>query len=73
MNIPLPGSAVTTTTVVGSTAISNTSYDAGGEMRLGCKVQIVTDRAGMISAIRPTGDTFGFWQTSRCAEIFGTQ
>jgi hypothetical protein len=70
-NIPLSGSASTTTNVIGSTAISTTTYQGGGTLALGCSVQIVTTKSGVITAIKPTGDSLGMWQTSRCAEIFG--
>ena len=70
-NIPLPGTASTTTNVIGNTATSTTTYQDGGNLALGCRVQIVTNQSGAIAAIKPIGDTLGMWQMSRCAEIFG--
>ena len=70
-NVPLPGTASTTTQVIGNTATSTTTYNPGGNIAVGCRVQIVTNQSGVITAIRPMGDTIGLWQTSRCAEFFG--
>jgi len=68
---PGVGTASTTTSVIGSTALSTTTYQSGGNLALGCRVQIVTNQGGVITGIKPMGDTIGMWQTSRCAEIFG--
>jgi hypothetical protein len=70
-NIPLPGSASTTTSIIGSVALSTTTYQDGGTLALGCSVQIAAAKSGIITAIKPTGDSLGLWQMSRCAEIFG--
>ena len=71
-NVGLPGTAQTTTNIVGNTAFSTTTYQDGGELKLGCAVQIVADKGGVITTIKPTADSIGMWQLSRCAEIFGT-
>lgn len=70
-SVALPGTATTTTNLVGATAFSTTTYDDGVILHLGCRVEIVTDKAGLIATIKPIGDTMGMWQLSRCAEIFG--
>jgi hypothetical protein len=72
-DIPLPGSASTATNVIGNTAISTTTFQEGSDLKLGCRVQIVTNLGGVITTIKPVGDTIGMWQTSRCAEIFGVK
>lgn len=61
----------TTTNFIGNTAFSTTTHQDRSELRLGCAVQIVTDKSGIITTIKPTADTIGMWQLSRCAEIFG--
>jgi hypothetical protein len=66
----IPGTASTTTTSVGNTAISNTQFSGGGNIYLGCKVRITTKRDRSITGIEPSGDSIGMWQTSRCAELF---
>ena len=70
-NIPLPGTASTTTNVIGNTALSTTTYQESGNLALGCRVQIATAQSGIITTIKPVGDSIGMWQTSRRAEIFG--
>ena len=66
----VPGTASTTTTTIGNTAFSNTQFSGGGNIYLGCKVRITTTRDRTITAIAPSGDSLGMWQTSRCAELF---
>ena len=47
---------------VDNTAFSGTTYQEGGALRLGCAVQIVTDKSGIITKIKPTADSIGMWQ-----------
>ena len=68
--VAIPGEASTTTTFVGNTAFSNTQFTGGGNIYLGCKVRITTKPDRTITAIVPSGDSLGKWQTSRCAELF---
>lgn len=44
---------------------------SGTRTQLVCSADIVTDRSGIITEIRPQEDTIGHWNLSRCAEIFG--
>jgi hypothetical protein len=43
-----------------------------GATQLVCSADVVTDRSGRITDIRPREDTIGLWNTSRCSEIFGS-
>lgn len=51
---------------------SATTTTTGGPLAISCRVQIATDARRVIVEIRPTFDTIGLWQTSRCAEIFNS-
>jgi hypothetical protein len=72
-SILLPGTASTTTSVIGTTAISTTSFQGVGDLELGCNVQLVTNNAGIITTVKPMADSLGVWQLSRCAEVFGAK
>ena len=65
-NIPMPATANTTTTQMGSMTTYQTTYSGGSNLHLGCKVQITTNAKREITEIKPTGDSFGMWNVSRC-------
>ena len=57
----MPGSA--TTTVVGN--IATTTIEPGGNLALGCRVDLTTDPSGRIVHLR-LSDSIGAWQIPRC-------
>jgi hypothetical protein len=50
--------------------VTNASF---GGPQVYCSADIVSDRSGVITDIRPSADSLGLWNTSRCAENFGPQ
>ena len=51
-------------------SISGGSYTAGGfTANMECALEITTNPEGVIETIRAMKDTWGAWQTSRCAEV----
>jgi hypothetical protein len=69
-SISLPGSASTSTTIIGNTAVSNTQFFPGGNVYMGCSIRINASKLGIISSIAPNEDSIGMWEMSRCAELF---
>jgi hypothetical protein len=69
-SVALPATANTTATRIGSTTTYQTTVSGGGDLQLACKVQITTNAKREIVEIKPTGDSIGMWNISRCGEIF---
>jgi hypothetical protein len=72
-SVYIPDVPSTSTAVVGNVAITTTEWSGAHDMNLACVVQIVTDKNRKITEIRPTKDSLGMWQLSRCAEVFGSE
>ena len=70
LNYQLPGSARSTSTVSGRSVYTTTTVDPATDVKVYCRVQLVTNAQRTILEIRPDADTIGEWQISRCAEIF---
>lgn len=71
-SMTIPGSATTTVTpTYGGLFIAQTSYTPATSMSIVCAVAIEADAKNTIRAIRAANDSIGWWQTSRCHEIFG--
>ncbi len=70
--VQMPAQTITSFSVGPGGGMATSSTVGGGSIAIGCTVQIAADARGMITEIRPTRDTIGRWQVSRCAEIFGS-
>lgn len=66
----LPGYTNTQVNVVGNTAWVTGWTSPGSTVEMQCQVRIVVNRQGRIERILSHSDTTGWWQLSRCAEIF---
>jgi hypothetical protein len=65
----LPSSATGFVTMIGSTAWW-TGWGTAPGAELECRVRIVASRSGRIVQILTQRDTIGWWELSRCHEIF---
>lgn len=73
-HVELPSVSNTYGTMDQSGSFSATTMtDAGGSMPIGCVVRILASPTGNILNIAAVNDTIGWWETSRCHEIFGGQ
>jgi len=68
-SLNIGGSSFGTVNVVGNTAWWNGWSSPSQSVTIQCSVRIVT-RAGKIEAILSHQDTVGWWQLSRCSEVF---
>jgi hypothetical protein len=66
-HISTPGTAQTT--FAAGTAF--TTYQPGADINIQCQVRIVADSGGVIREISVYSDSIGWWQLSRCNEVFG--
>ena len=69
--VHMPGSATTTGSIspYGSLSATTTGY-APYDVKLACDLQITVAPGGAIKNISIIQDTWGKWETSRCAEVF---
>jgi hypothetical protein len=70
-NYHLPGTASTTSNIIGGTVYSSTTFSGGSTIDVECVAQIVALPDQTIVEIKPYKDTIGEWALSRCQEIFG--
>jgi hypothetical protein len=66
----IPGSTTATVNMVGSTAWVSGWTSPGTTIDIQCQVRIVS-RDGRIEQILAHSDSIGWWQLSRCNEVFG--
>lgn len=57
--------------VIGNTAYVTGMNTPSSTVDIQCQVRIVADQQGRIQQILSHADSVGYWQTSRCNEIFG--
>ena len=69
-SVYLPGSTTATVNVVGNTAWVNGWTSSPSSINVQCQVRIIS-RDGKIEKIVAQSDSVGWWQLSRCNEIFG--
>jgi hypothetical protein len=69
--LELHGLSTATVNVVGNTAFVSGFNDPHSTITMQCQVRILTRPNGTIQQILSQYDTVGWWQLSRCNEIFG--
>jgi hypothetical protein len=71
-SVYMPPQATTTGYVNPTTGYytANTMTSGGGSIPLECAVQLTVGRDGTIKSYNIMKDSLGFWQLSRCSEIF---
>jgi hypothetical protein len=67
-HIPSTTTVNLTPTFGGGATGTATTY-GGGNLAIGCKLELLADPQDVVRSIRVAQDTIGAWQLSRCAEI----
>lgn len=68
--VHFPGTTTTQVNVVGNTAWVTGWSTPGSTMTVQCQVRIVVDQQGRIQDILSHSDSIGWWEMSRCHELF---
>lgn len=70
-SVHFPGTTTSQVNVVGNTAWVSGWTSPGSTVTVQCQVRIVVDQQGQIEQILSHSDSVGWWQMSRCNEVFG--
>ena len=71
MQLPPSTSTSTNYDVITDTYVSTTVTQPGNTLNLVCVLQIVVDSEGRMSDFTILKDSWGYWEISRCNEIYG--
>jgi len=70
-SVTLPSQTHGTVTMIGDTAWWNGWTSPGTTINVQCQVRIVASKIGEIERILAHSDSLGWWEMSRCHELFG--